>query len=97
MYRTTRARVILLSAMGLLVTTRVARSYLNEDATAVTRIEVLAEDEPGWTIPTTGVIVERDLYLLATSYLDRIDTEGPDGAPATHPEVYVQRLGLEPR
>jgi hypothetical protein len=79
------------------VTTRVARSWLNDDQTAVTRIEVLAQDEPGWMVPTTGVIVDRDLYLLATSYLDRIDTKGPDGAPPTHPEVLVRRISLEPR
>lgn len=75
-------------------TRRIARSWLNEDYSAVTRYEVLAQDEPEWVIPTTGVIVGDDFYLLATSYLDRIDEPAPDGRERTHPEVLIQRLPL---
>ncbi len=76
-------------------TWRIARSWLTDDYSAVTRIEVLAQDDPAWVVPTTAAVVGQDLYLLATSYLDRIDTPDPEGGRPTHPaQVLVQRLPL---
>lgn len=72
---------------------RIARSYLNADMTAVERIEVIAEDLPGFRIPTTGTIAAGKFCLLATSYLDALAKDGSFD-PAKSGEVVIMGFPL---
>lgn len=54
---------------------RVLRATLAESGAAIDRVEVLEEDHPRFAVPTTGVIVDDDLFYVATSQLDSIDPQ----------------------
>ncbi len=52
---------------------RVARFHLNENLDGVEEVEVLLEDHPSFDSPTTGVIVDGVLFVIANSQLRRYD------------------------
>jgi hypothetical protein len=52
---------------------RIVRAKLSDDGAEITRVDVLAEDDPRFEVPTTGVIVDDALVYVATSQLDSID------------------------
>jgi hypothetical protein len=71
--------------------TQISRLFLNESLDAVERVEVLAEGDPAFDYPTTGVVVGHDLVFVATSYADvPRNTE----SARQHPDVLIHRLRL---
>jgi len=52
---------------------RIVRATLSDDGAEITGVDVLAEDDPRFEVPTTGVIVDDALVYVATSQLDSID------------------------
>lgn len=56
--------------------TRVARFYLNEDLTEITRMEVLESYNPDFILPTTGTIADGYFYYIANSQILSINREG---------------------
>ena len=52
---------------------RVARFHIDESLEKVLEVEVLLEDHPSFDIPTTGVIVDGVLFVIANSQLRRYD------------------------
>lgn len=61
---------------GLPGVQRVVRAELDEKLERALRVEVLERNHPAYAVPTTGVIVGRDLYYVATSQLDGVDQNG---------------------
>ena len=55
---------------------RIARFHLDDDFLSVVREEILLEDHPFFDIPTTGIIVGDDFFILANSQLASYDDEG---------------------
>jgi WD40 repeat protein len=70
---------------------QVSRLYLNASMDAVERVEVLAEGDPAFAYPTTGVVVGDRLVFVATSFADvPRNTE----SPIQHPDVLIHSLRL---
>ena len=60
---------------------KVVRYYLDGEASAVSRVEVIEPEHPLFIQPTTGVIVGRDFYYIANSQLQLFrGLYKPDGA-----------------
>ena len=60
---------------------KLVRYYLNERATAITRVEVIEPEHPLFQQPTTGVLVGKDFYYIANSQLQYFRSiYKPDGA-----------------
>ena len=70
---------------------RVSRLYLDQDLARVTRVETLISDHPEFVYPTTGVLVDDTLVIVATSYADspRNESTGPQ-----HGDVLIYQIGL---
>jgi hypothetical protein len=70
---------------------QIARLFLNEGMDAVDRVRVLAEGDPAFDYPTTGVVVGETLVFVATSFADI-----PRNAESArqHPDVLIHRLPL---
>jgi sugar lactone lactonase YvrE len=72
---------------------QIARLVLNTSLDAVERVEVLAEGDPSFDYPTTGVVVGPHLVFVATSFADIPRNE--DSA-VQHPDVLIQRIRFRP-
>lgn len=60
---------------------KVVRYHLDEEANAVSRVEVIESEHPLFNQPTTGVIVGKDFYYIANSQLQLFRSiHKPDGA-----------------
>lgn len=60
---------------------KVVRYHLDEEANAVSKVEVVESEHPLFNQPTTGVIVGRDFYYIANSQLQLFRRiYKPDGA-----------------
>jgi sugar lactone lactonase YvrE len=70
---------------------RVSRLYLDQDLAHVTRVETLISDHPEFVYPTTGVLVDDTLVIVATSYADspRNESTGPQ-----HGDVLIYQIEL---
>ena len=71
---------------------QIARLFLNPEENAVSRVEVLARDDPGFAYPTTGVLVGDRLVFVGTSFAD---VPRNDESPRQHPEVLIYQLPLQ--
>ena len=70
---------------------QIARLVLNPEQNAVSRVQVLASDDPGFAYPTTGVLVGDRLVFVGTSFVNIPRT---DESPRQHPEVLICQLPL---
>jgi hypothetical protein len=72
--------------------TQISRLFLNETLDAVERVEVLAEGDPAFDYPTTGVVVGGHLVFVATSFADvPRNTE----SPRQHSDVLIYRVPIQ--
>ena len=72
--------------------TQISRLFLNESLDAVERVEVLAEGDPAFDYPTTGVVVGGHLVFVATSFADvPRNTE----SPLQHSDVLIYRVPIQ--
>ncbi len=55
---------------------RIARFYLNKEQDAVDSLQILEANNPGFDIPTTGVVVDGYFYFISNSQLNHFDREG---------------------
>lgn len=76
---------------------RVLRLGVDEDAAAVTSVEILEKAHPAYQEPTLGVVVGDELFYVANSQWNRFDPDGhlPPAAELVVP--LVLRLPLEER
>jgi len=70
---------------------QIARLVLRPSLDAVERVDVLADGDPSFDYPTTGVVVGTDLVFVATSFADL--PRNPESS-VQHPDVLIQRLRL---
>lgn len=70
---------------------QIARLAMNEAMDAVEGVQILAQEEPDFAYPTTGVLVGDTLVFVATSFADR--PRNPEVADQ-HPEVRIHRLAV---
>ncbi len=70
---------------------QVCQLFLNQDFTAVQRVECLAREHPDFNYPTTGVLVGDKLVYVATSFAD---SARKPGSAAQHADVRIHELGL---
>jgi len=70
---------------------QVVRLHFSESLDRVDRVEVLADGEPGFAYPTTGVVVGDSLVLVGTSFANV--PRNPQ-ADEQHPDVLIYRLRL---
>lgn len=70
---------------------QVVRLFLNDALDAVVRVKVLAEADPEFSYPTTGVLVEDALVFVATSFAD--SPRDPDSV-RQHGDVLIHRVPL---
>jgi len=74
---------------------RVVRLYLSEDLSSITGIEILDEDHPLYSSPTTGAIVDNWLYYIATAQFGKLDENG-DPAPWDElSDTYILKVRIE--
>jgi len=71
---------------------RVSRLFLNSALTAVDRVETLAQGDPDFAYPTTGVLVGDRLVFVATSYADI--PRRPEVAEQ-HADVLIHEVALD--
>jgi hypothetical protein len=86
MYFLDGALVVLKPRLG-----QIARLVLNESLEGVERVEVLAQGDPSFVYPTTGVLVGDDLVFVATSYAN---VPRNVRSREQHPDVLIQRLRI---
>jgi hypothetical protein len=72
--------------------TQISRLFLNESMDAVERVEVLAEGDPAFDYPTTGVVVGGHLVFVATSFAD---VPRSQESPRQHPDVLIYRIPIQ--
>ena len=72
---------------------QVARLFLNSSLDAVERVEILAQGDPAFAYPTTGVVVGRSLIFVATSFADLPRNEE---SAVQHPAVLIHRMHFAP-
>jgi hypothetical protein len=70
---------------------RVLRLLLNPSMDTVEGVEILAQDDPEFAYPTTGVVVGDRLVFVATSYADIPRNTDPTNQ---HPEVRIHEVVL---
>jgi hypothetical protein len=70
---------------------QILRLLLNPSLDGVEKVEVLAQGDPGWAYPTTGVVVGDRLVFVATSFAD---TPRSTESARQHPEVRIHEVPL---
>jgi hypothetical protein len=73
---------------------RVLQAFLDPTGTRVTCVEMLERNHPAYDVPTTGVVVDSDLFYVAGSQLNRLDAAGRPLPPHRLRESAVLRLPL---
>lgn len=69
---------------------RVIRYFLNQPQTQIEKVEIMDAGHPRFAVPTTGVVVKDQYYLIANSCLDFLDQETftlPDPGKVSHPVI----------
>jgi len=74
---------------------RVLRLHLSDEMDAITRIEVLDQNHPLYSSPTTGTIVGDWFYYIATSHLGKIDEDGTLAPWEELTDTYILKLQIE--
>lgn len=73
---------------------RVLRLHLSDDLDEITTIQILDQDHPLYSVPTTGAIVDDWFYYIATSHLDKFDEEGNLAPWDELSDTYILRLRI---
>ena len=74
---------------------RVVRLWLSDELDAITRIEVLDEDHPLYSLPTTGAIVDNWFYYIATAQFLKYDEDGNLAPWDELSDTYILKLQLD--
>jgi hypothetical protein len=74
---------------------RVVRLHLSGDMNAITGIEVLDQNHPLYSSPTTGAIVDDWFYYIATAQFGKIDEDGNLAPWEELSDTYILKLPLE--
>jgi hypothetical protein len=77
------------------VVNRVVRMRLSETLDRITGIDVLDQDHPLYSNPTTGAIVGDWFYYIATAQFEKFDEEGNLAPWEELSDTYILRLRLE--
>lgn len=73
---------------------RVVRLLLSDGMDAITRIEVLDENHPLYSSPTTGAIVDDWFYYIATAQFGKFDEEGNLAPWDELSDTYILKLQI---
>ncbi|MGE5402984.1 MAG: TPR end-of-group domain-containing protein [Ignavibacteriales bacterium] len=73
---------------------RIARFYLDNSLSRVTKMEVLEANNPEFIIPTTGTIKGDEFYFIATSQLRAFDSNGKILPEEKLKDVLILKLKL---
>ncbi|MFC1639440.1 SMP-30/gluconolactonase/LRE family protein [Gemmatimonadota bacterium] len=73
---------------------RVLQLHLSDEMNEITQIEVLDQNHPLYSAPTTGAIVGDWFYYIATSHLDKIDEDGNLAPWEELSDTYILKLPL---
>ena len=76
------------------VVNRVVRLHLSEALDRITRIDVLDQDHPLYSNPTTGAIADDWFYYIATAQFEKFDEEGKLAPWEELSDTYILRLRL---
>jgi len=77
------------------VVNRVVRLRLSEALDRITEIEVLDQDHPLYSNPTTGAIADDWFYYIATAQFEKFDEEGNLAPWDELSDTYILKLRLE--
>jgi WD40 repeat protein len=80
---------------GEKVVNRVIRLHLSETLDQITAIDVLDQDHPLYSNPTTGAIAGDWFYYIATAQFEKFDEEGNLAPWEELSDTYVLKLRLE--
>ena len=61
----------------------------------ISAIEVLDQDHPLYSAPTTGAIVGESFYYIATSHLGRFDEDGNLPPLEDLSDIYILKVDIE--
>ncbi|HEX2866793.1 MAG TPA: SMP-30/gluconolactonase/LRE family protein [Ignavibacteriales bacterium] len=73
---------------------RIARFYMDKSLNHVTKMDVLEANNPDFIIPTTGTIMNGELYFIATSQLASFDENGKIFPEDKLKDVLILKLKL---
>ena len=74
---------------------RVIKLYLSEELDRITAIDVLDQDHPLYSNPTTGAIADDWFYYIATAQFEKFDEEGNLAPWEELSDTYILKLRLE--
>lgn len=74
---------------------RVLRLHLSDEMNEITSIEVLDQDHPLYSAPTTGAIAGDWFYYIATSHLGKMDEDGNLAPWEELSDTYILKLQLD--
>ena len=74
---------------------RVVRLQLSEDLSRITGIDVLDEDHPLYSSPTTGALADGWFYYIATAQFGKFDDEGNLAPWDELSDTYILKLNLQ--
>lgn len=74
---------------------RVIKLYLSEGLDRITAIDVLEQDHPLYSNPTTGAIADDWFYYIATAQFEKFDEDGNLAPWEELSDTYILRLRLE--
>ncbi|MCW8984853.1 MAG: SMP-30/gluconolactonase/LRE family protein [Thermoanaerobaculales bacterium] len=77
------------------VVNRVLRLHLSEALDRITKIEVLDQDHPLYSNPTTGAVADDWFYYIATAQFEKFDEEGNLAPWEELSDTYILKLRLE--
>jgi len=80
---------------GEQIVNRVIKLHLSEGLDRITAIDVLDQDHPLYSNPTTGAIADDWFYYIATAQFERFDEEGNLAPWDELSDTYILKLQLE--
>ncbi len=80
---------------GEQIVNRVVKLYLSEGLDRITAIDVLEQDHPLYSNPTTGAIADDWFYYIATAQFEKFDEEGNLAPWEELSDTYILKLRLE--
>ena len=80
---------------GEMLVNRVIRLHLSETLDRITGIDVLDQDHPLYSNPTTGAIAGDWFYYIATAQFEKFDEDGNLAPWEELSDTYVLKLRLE--
>jgi hypothetical protein len=72
----------------------IVQYFLNADATAITQAKVLAVDDPGFVLPTTGAVANDWFYYIANTHVQNFKN-GQLVEPERLKEIVISRIKLK--